>query len=516
MLTNKNLAAIDIGTNSIHLIVVKIQEHGNFEIIDREKEVIRLGEGFSGDIKKISEDAILRAIAVLKRFKEIADSHNAIIRAIATSAVRESSNKVEFIKRVHHEIGIDIEVVSGQEEARLIYLGILRAVPVFDERVLTIDIGGGSTEFVIGIKGRIEFSRSLKLGAVRLTHKFFPNYKVTKAGIQACKEWVEGEIYTVTNYVEKYGFNKCVGSSGTIQATGFLVAANLRKDGAPSSILNNFEFTFDELTQIKDEILNNKTESDRKKIKGMDSKRADIFPAGIIILHTIFEKLKIKQLTISDYALREGIVIDSLQSFSDGEHRPRLSDIRYESVLQLAKSCYYDREHCYHVAELALKIFDNLNDIHGLSNREREYLEAASLLHDIGHHISHNKHHKHSDYIIRNSDLMGFTENEINIIANIARYHRKSHPKNKHEEFSSLPKDSQKIVRKLAAFLRIADSLDRTHFNKITGVSIETKNGEVQLNLHHTADDLDIEKWNFERRKKLFEEVFSKKIVLNT
>lgn len=515
MLTNKNFAAIDIGTNSIHLIVVKVLEHGNFEIIDREKEVIRLGEGFSGDIKKITGDAMNRAVAALKRFKEIADSHQAVTRAVATSAVRESANKSEFIERVNNETGINIEVISGQEEARLIYLGVLRAVPIFNERTLVLDIGGGSTEFILGVKGRIEFSRSLKLGAVRLTHKFFPKYKISKSAVKACKEWVEGEIYHITNYVEKYGFNVCVGSSGTIQAAGSLIAANLRSDKVPGNILNNFDFTFEELTKIKDEVLSKKTESDRKKIKGMDSKRADIFPAGIIILHTVCKQLNVKQLTISEYALREGIVIDTLQNLNLDKHKPRLSDIKYESVLQLSKNCNFDREHCYHVSKLALKIFDQLASLHGLGAREREYLEAASLLHDIGHHISHNKHHKHSNYIIRNSELMGFSENEINIIANVARYHRKSHPKNKHSEFSSLPKESQKIVRILSSFLRIADSLDRTHFKKISDINAEVKNGFVELNLVHNADDLDIEKWNFERRKKLFEEVFDKKILLN-
>jgi exopolyphosphatase/guanosine-5'-triphosphate,3'-diphosphate pyrophosphatase len=514
MLTNSSFAAIDIGTNSVHLIVVKILEHGNFEIIDREKEVIRLGEGFSGDIKKLTGDAIERAVTAIARFKDIAETHNAKMRAVATSAVRESANRNEFIEKVYEKTGIQVEVISGQEEARLIYLGILRAVPVYEKRALCIDIGGGSTEFVLGVNGKIEFSRSLKIGAVRLTQKFFEGNKITKSAIDECRKWVEGEIFHVTNYIDKYGFEVCVGSSGTIQTVGNIAAELSKRDVTPNRILNNFEFTKEELSKIADTVLNAKSLSERKKIKGMDSKRADIFPAGIIILQTIFEQLKINKLTISEYALREGIVVDSLRNLNIEQHRPRLSDIRYESVLQLAKTCYFDSEHCFHVANLATKIYDDLQDLHKLEGSAREYLIAASILHDIGHHIAHNQHHKHSNYIIRNSELMGFNENEINIIANVARYHRKSHPKQKHQEFALLSSKDQLVVKKLSAILRVADSLDRSHKQKINSIEAKVINGTVELYLKLNNKSIEIELWNLGRREKLFEEVFEKQIKI--
>jgi exopolyphosphatase/guanosine-5'-triphosphate,3'-diphosphate pyrophosphatase len=514
MLTHSSFAAIDIGTNSVHLIVVKILEHGNFEIIDREKEVIRLGEGFSGDIKKLTGDAIERAVTAIARFKDIAETHNAKIRAVATSAVRESANRNEFIEKVYEKTGIQVEVISGQEEARLIYLGILRAVPVYEKRALCIDIGGGSTEFVLGVNGKIEFSRSLKIGAVRLTQKFFEGNKITKSAIDECRKWVEGEIFHVTNYIDKYGFEVCVGSSGTIQTVGNIAAELSKRDVTPNRILNNFEFTKEELSKIADTVLNAKSLSERKKIKGMDSKRADIFPAGIIILQTIFEQLKINKLTISEYALREGIVVDSLRNLNIEQHRPRLSDIRYESVLQLAKTCYFDSEHCFHVANLATKIYDDLQDLHKLEGSAREYLIAASILHDIGHHIAHNQHHKHSNYIIRNSELMGFNENEINIIANVARYHRKSHPKQKHQEFALLSSKDQLVVKKLSAILRVADSLDRSHKQKINSIEAKVINGTVELYLKLNNKSIEIELWNLGRREKLFEEVFEKQIKI--
>ncbi|GBD91704.1 exopolyphosphatase [bacterium BMS3Abin04] len=505
-----NLAAIDIGTNSFHLIVVKVKEKGNFEIIDREKEVIRLGEGNIGDIKFITPAATQRAITTLLRFKTIADSHEAKIRAVATSAVRESLNKNEFIKKVYDQTNIEIEVISGHEEARLIYLGVLKAVPVFDQKALCIDIGGGSTEFAIGKEGKLKYSTSLKLGAVRLTRKFFPDYVVTNKRIDECRAWVEGILYKVIKEIEDIKFDTCIGSSGTIMASGLIIYSKSNKLDSQLKILNNFTFTGKDLSAVSMEILSAKKEEDRKKIGGLDPKRADIIPAGIIIFKTIIDMLKINKVTISGYALREGIIIDTLQKEKHSTLQPKLSDIRLESIKHLALSCNYDRRHCFHVSGLALQIYDQVIDRLNLKTECREYLEAATILHDIGYHIAHSQHHKHSQYIISNSEILGFNENEIRIIANIARYHRKSHPKERHKEFTVLNKQNKNIVLKLAGILRVADSMDRTHKAKIDSVRIE-KQERKMLFIVHTKNSvsIDLEIWSFESRKKLFEDIFN-------
>ncbi|MCX7797500.1 MAG: Ppx/GppA family phosphatase [Melioribacter sp.] len=509
----KNLAAIDIGTNSFHLIIVKIRNNGNFDIIDREKEVIRLGEGSRGDIKFILPEAMNRGLECLKRFKGIAESYNAKIRAVATSAVRESHNKNEFIQKVQQEIGIDIEVVSGFEEARLIYLGVLKALPVYDKKILLIDIGGGSTEFLIGEKGNQIYSNSLKIGAVRLANKFFPDFVITEKGVLECKKWVEGEIFTVTNQIEKLGFEMVVGTSGTIMAVGQMINVIERKNFNSLTTLNNFTFTKDELKSITKEILKRTTAERRKKVPGMDEKRADIIPAGIIILQTIFDLLKLDKMTISGYALREGIIIDTLQKYGSESTKPRLSDIRKDSIIHLAEKYNYDKIHCEHVAKLSLQLFDKLKELHSLNLEYRELLEAAAILHDIGHNISHANHHYHSYYLIKNSELLGFNENEIDIIAHTARYHRKSHPKTSHIEFEILTEHTKEIIKKLSSILRIADSLDRTHRQVIENINVEIDNNIVLLQLDYDKKyNPDIELWNFERRKGLFEEVFNKKI----
>ncbi len=507
-----NLAAIDIGTNSFHLIVVKIKNGGNFEIIDREREVIRLGEGNVGDIKFINPNAAKRAISALRRFKKIAESHDAKIRAVATSAVREALNKNEFIKQVYEKTGIEIEVVSGYEEARLIYLGVLKAVPVYDKQVLCIDIGGGSTEFAIGKEGNLKYATSIKLGAVRLTQRFFPDYAINKERIKACKKWVEGELYKITKEIKKIGCELYVGSSGTIMSTGLMIYSKKNKKSSQPKILNNFTFTYKEFLEVKKNILNAVTPEERMKIKGLDEKRADIIPAGIIILDTIFEKLNIKKITISGYALREGIIIDTLQKEKRRTAQPKLCDIRFDSVKHLSESCNYDRKHCNHVAKLALSIYDQLSKELKLRNECREYLEAAAILHDIGYHISHSQHHRHSQYIILHSELLGFNETEIRIIANVARYHRKSHPKETHKEFSVLTRKNKNVVRKLAAILRLADSFDRTHGQLVADVKVSVNSGKIIFTpVVKNNKAIDLEKWSFNRRKSLFEETFGKK-----
>ncbi len=511
----KYIAAIDVGTNSFHLIVVEAKADGNFEIVDREREVIRLGEGNVGDIKIIIPEAIERAVQTLRRFKRIANSHGAQIRAVATSAVREALNKNEIIKKVFDETGLEIEVISGYEEARLIYLGILKSVPIYDKKTLVIDIGGGSTEFLIGEKGKTHYSASLKLGAVRLTQKFFRGKELTQESIKECRNWVHGELFNIAEAAKRIGFDQCVGSSGTIMATGSMIDALIKKKKTQNMLFNNYEITRKEISIIRDEVLKRKTDDQRKKIPGLDDKRADIIPAGIIILDEIFTLLGLERMTISSYALREGIIIDTLQKGQAGEKQPTFIDIRRDSISQLASTCEFDQDHCNYVSYLSLQLYDQMQSLHNLDNVCREYLEAAAILHDVGYQISHTNHHHHSYYIIKNSELLGFNETEISIIAYVARYHRKSHPKQSHEDFSNLTEKTQLIIKKLSSILRVADALDRTHSKVVLKIKTRVSKQNVVLKIFVDKNkNPEIELWNLDRRKALFEEVFSKKIVV--
>lgn len=510
----KTFAAIDVGTNSFHLIVVKIKSNGNFDVIDQTKEVVRLGEGSGGDIKHISDDAIIRGLAAMKTFKSIADLHNAEIRAVATSAVREAKNGKDFVETVAKEVAINIEVINGFEEARLIYLGVLKAVPAYGSKVLAFDIGGGSTEFVVGLKGEIKYSMSLKLGAVRLTQKYFQNRVIDSENILECRKWAEGIVYPVVKEIDKYDIQKVVASSGTAMAIALMIYEKNNPAKPIPLVLNNFEVTDKQLFELEKVILSKQNVKSLKEIPGLESKRAEIISAGVIIFTAIIRLTKVKAFSISAMSLREGIVIDSMQKIANRKSVPELKNIRSESVKHLSKKCNYDRTHCNHSAIISCKIFDDLQQLHGLTAEHREYLEYAAILHDIGYHIAHSQHHVHSLYIIKNSELLGFNEKEISIIANVARYHRKSLPKETHTDFAEMDINSKNIINILSAILRIGDSMDRTHTQRIYDVKAEIDGDVIRIKLKIKNSIPEIELWSLERRKSLFEKVFKKKIVV--
>ena len=314
---NKNykLAALDIGTNSFHLIVISVTPSGDFEIIDEAREVLRLTEGNDDKIKIIRPELINKGVEVIDRFKKIAESHGAELRAAATSAVREAKNKDEFLKTVFEKTSVKIKVISGLEEARLIYLGIQKALHIKDKTVLAIDIGGGSTEFILRRGGEVELAESIKIGAVRLTQKFFPDLILTEQRIDETRNFIRDKIVQVVDRLSNSAMEIYVGSSGTIMNVGSMIAAERNGKVSDRYSLNKFEFTAEELFDIEREILNKKTYQEREKIPGLEKGRGDIIPAGVIILSTIFRMLKIEKMTISSYALREGIILDAMSNF---------------------------------------------------------------------------------------------------------------------------------------------------------------------------------------------------------
>jgi exopolyphosphatase/guanosine-5'-triphosphate,3'-diphosphate pyrophosphatase len=505
------IAAIDIGTNSMRLIVARVHHRtAAFTILDREREFVRLGTGAT-DMKYLSEAAMNRGMETLRRFKIIADTYNANIRTIATSAVREAINRSEFIRRVKATTGISIEVVSGFEEARLIYLGVLQALPVYGKEVLSIDIGGGSTEFLLGKKRDILYDNSLKLGSLRLTERFFPSEQLQAKQIKDCREYIHGMLNPVARQIKNSTHRVVVGSSGTIGAIAHIIKASRGKE--PNGKLNNFSFSAKELFTTVGKIIAARDVKQRTKIEGLDPARADIIVAGALLLEQIFKEFKLDTMLVSDYALREGIVLDTIEK-TNNIHRHHLSNIRTKSIEHLLAQFSDDDKHIRHVTRLSLRIFDNTKTLHKLSDAERELLETAGLLHEIGLFISHAQHHRHSYYLIRNAELLGFTENEQEMVANIARYHRKSHPKLRHEGFSLLASEERNIVIKLAAILRIADGLDRTHTSAVKDFRVRISRSIVTFSLKkYKRKNVDLELWGAERKKKLFEEAFKKKVV---
>lgn len=508
---SKFLAAIDIGTNSFHMVIVTIEPgKTKFKVVDKVKESVRLGSG-STDMKFLSQEAINRGIETLRRFKKIADAYDAPVRAIATSAVREALNQNDFVRRVQSELEIKIEIASGFEEARMIYLGILQALPIHDKTMLMMDIGGGSTEYLVGRKREILYDNSLKLGAIRLTQKFFMDHELSNSSVDECREFVEGSLNPVVRMVKKERYSVVVGSSGTILAIAKII--RLQRGDFSDNSLNGFSFTAKELFRVVDELCNAKTVKQRMKISGLDPARADIILGGAIILEQSFRLLGIKEMTVSEFALREGIILDTIEKQYHGKDFHAFDNIRYKSVIHLAETFQYEQVHSHHVAKLAVNIFDQTGSIHHLGKMERDFLEAAALLHEIGIYLSHSNHHRHSHYLIKNSDMLGYTDNEKEIIGNIARYHRKSHPKPKHEAYALLSVEDQRLVRMLAGIMRIADGLDRTHSSSVKAVNVLKSGNNVKFQLKKAkGKNVEMEIWGADRKKQLFEETFDVKV----
>lgn len=480
------LAAIDIGTNSIHMVVARVRGDG-FDVVAREKETVRLGQG-GGDMKQLEPDAIDRGIASLQRMRLIAASHNAIIRAVATSAVREAENAHVFLDRAEAEAHVEVEVISGLEEARLIHLGVLQAVPVFDQRLVLIDIGGGSAEVLVGERGETIAARSFKLGAVRLTDRFFPRGEVSAKAVESCRSYVRSIIAGFERDVHLAGFDVAVASSGTAETVARMV--NSARGGAEPRTYNLFTFSRSELDHVVAVVTKQRTVATRRSIAGLDPARADIIVAGVVVLQAMAHTFDIKQFTFSEAALREGVLIDSIARYQGGELH-HLRDVSRRSIRALAERCDDDPAHSAHVADLALQLFDTTQELHQLPAECREYLEAGALLANVGLVIAHSKHHLHAYYVIRNCELTGLTDQEIEIIALVARYHRKSAPKPSHPEFAGLEPDEQHLVRVLAALLRVAIGLDRSHDGRVQAVRTRTLPRRLVVEAV-PADDRDI------------------------
>lgn len=500
MSTPQQLAALDLGTNSFHLVVARVRPDGAFEVITREKDMVRLGHG-GGEMKDLADDAMDRGVATLQRMRQLADRHGAEITAVATSAVREAQNADVFLRRAKEEAGIEVEVISGVEEARLIHLGVLQAVPIYDRKALLVDVGGGSTEVLVVHQGRELTARSFKLGAVRLTDRFFPGGSLHPAAVDACRAYVRSALTVLRREVAEHGFELAVASSGTAEAMARMVHAET--GGEALRTYNSFEWTAAEHRQVVARLVKARTVEDRRKVPGLDAARADIILAGALILEGVLDVFSADGFTFSDYALREGALLDAIQrrQVADGDSAgsgslQHLRDVARRSVRQLADRCDDDPHHSSHVAHLAGELFDQTRSLHGLRGQHRDYLEAAALLANVGLVISHSKHHLHSYYVIRNSELVGFTDREIELVALVARYHRKSAPKPSHEGYAGLPVDDQRVVRVLAALLRVAIGLDRSHDGRVQHVDVRERRGRLVVAMEsHSGLDLSLERY---------------------
>ena len=517
------LAAIDVGTNSVHMVVVKIQpELPAFTIIGREKDTVRLGN-FRPGTNCLSDEAMARGIAALKRCKQIADSHHADdIVTVATSATREASNGQVFIDRVKQEVGLEISLISGLEEARRIYLGVLSGMELNGKPHAIIDIGGGSTELILGTGERHRFLSSTKVGAVRLNAQMVTTNPISNEEFLQLQAYVRGRLEpSVDELKAKLSAEESlalVGTSGTVESLAMLTA--IEKLGTVPARINGYTMTLAELERCTHK-LRRMSFSERLKLPEISTRRAEIIVPGAVILQEAMRMLGVNRITICEHALREGLVVDWMLTHGLIEDRMQYQQsVRERSVMKAAHKYRVDKPHSELVAKFALDLFDQTRGLlHEWGPLEREILWAAAMLHNCGHFVSHGSHHKHSYYLIRNGELLGFTNIEIELIANIARYHRKSSPKLKHDPYKALTKTSRKIVNQLSAMLRVAVGLDRRRLGAIASfqTSYDAQPHRMTLNFTPTqaSDKCELEVWSVNDKKACFEQEFELKLAIH-
>ncbi|MFM6189528.1 MAG: HD domain-containing protein [Planktothrix sp.] len=514
------LAAIDLGTNSLHMVVVKVQPQlPTFTIIAREKETVRLGD--CGEKGSLKPEVMERAIACLRRFQGVAKTFNAEqIVAVATSAVREAPNGRDFIRRVADELDLEISLISGQEEARRIYLGVLSAMEFNNQSHIIIDIGGGSTELILGEGWEPRFLSSTKVGAVRLTKDFVHTDPISRNEFLYLQAYIRGTLERVidelSSHLKPGEIPRLVGTSGTIETLAGIKARE--KSGTEPTRIGGYKLTLEELQEFINRI-RKLSYQERLQIPGIADRRAEIILAGALILQEAMTLLNLRSLTVCERSLREGVIVDWMLTHGLIDDRLHYgSSVRERSVLNIAQKYKVDLESSERVANFALSLFDQTKGLlHNWGEVERELLWSASILHNCGLYVSHSAHHKHSYYLIRYGELLGFTEMEIEAIANLARYHRKSSPKKKHEPYQSLPRRFRQVIDQLHPLLRLAVALDRRMIGAISQVVCEykpmTQEFYLKLKPSHPNDDCALELWSLDLKKEAFEMNYGLKLV---
>jgi exopolyphosphatase/guanosine-5'-triphosphate,3'-diphosphate pyrophosphatase len=498
------VAAIDIGSNSIHMVVAQVEKDGRFHVLDRVKEMVRLGKR-TLNAGRLSRSAIEAGVRTLTAFRTLADRQGATrITAVATSAVREASNGGDFIREVERRVGLRVKVIPGREEARLIYLGVRHAVDLSGKPTLIVDIGGGSVEIILVEDGKPVALESLKLGVARMTERFLRTDPPSPKELADLDTHIGDRLDPILDRFAARRVKRVIGCSGTMLNL-IAMAAHLRGD-PPNGHLHNLAVSPADIVKVH-RLIARSDRAARLQIRGLDAKRVDLIAAGACLAVHLLGRLRAKQLIACTYALREGVLLDFMARHRKGiEESERFAAPRRRSVARLARHLGETSGHGAQVARLALRLFDHLKEELRLPDAAREWLEFAALLHDIGHHIDHKNHHRHSYYLITNGELLGFRRDELEIIAQTARYHRKSAPKDSDPEQRLLSRSNRDTVRKLTALLRVADALDRSHYGVVRDIDLRRHNGSLTVGLQTGGEDAAFEIWEAERRAPLLEE----------
>lgn len=488
--THRPLAAIDVGTNAARLLIVRVLPDGAREILHQERDPVRPGEGVfaTGSVPRPVADRLLNT---LRRYANLCQQFDAEVRAVATSALREARNGQDVVARVLQELGIELEIISGQEEARLICLGVLEGTPAGKPSVL-IDIGGGSTEVASSLGEQPRQMWSVNVGAVRLTEIFETDGKVGAKKLELLRRFAEEAFREALTEKPQSLTKSALGSSGTI---GAVVA--FASDGGTRATRAQITRAVEKLAAM----------STAQKRKAFDARRAQVVVAGAVVLEQAMKRLDLGAISAVTQGLRQGVIVELLRR---REHAPA-DPSRPAAAIALGRRFGFDEAHARHVAALSLSLFDALSELHGLPDEARPLLETAALLHDLGHAVSPQRHHKHTEYLVRNADIAGMTDHERALAALVARFHRRSAPERSHPSLATLTAAEFKMVRRASTLLRIADGLDRSRRQPVSKVRVTTTPTTVRAQLE-TLAPVELELWDVEREAALFQRVFNRRL----
>ena len=495
-------AAIDIGSNSVRMQAAEVTPGSPARELAADREVTRLGASVfrSG---RISDEAMEFVCQVLKRMADTYKRLDVIgARAVATSAVRDASNQAEFVLRASEALGTPVEIISGPEEARLIYLGVQARWPHPEGRVLIVDVGGGSAEFIVGESGEMKEGVSRPLGAVRLTEVFLKEDPPTPIALHRMTTFIDDKFDPVKRRIGDVSFDRVIGTSATAAA---IVSAINRVPRAKRDEADQQRAKTADVRKLFAQ-LSSMDVSERKKTEGIGPRRAEIVVAGTAVFLRTLETLNLPAIYYSAAGVRDGIIAD-LAARGVGRERSRLARPQARVVESMCRKYNVEMKNAKQVAVFASQLFEALQPLHSLPPETGKLLEAAALLHNTGHYISGTGHHKHSAYIVSNSDMPGYTDRERHLIALLCRYHRKSLPAPRHDIFRSLPTEEKRIVQMLTPLLRIAVGLDAGHAQKISDIEATVANNTVTIGVR-AEEDTDLEVWAVERVSDTFRQVY--------
>jgi exopolyphosphatase/guanosine-5'-triphosphate,3'-diphosphate pyrophosphatase len=490
------VAAIDVGSNAIRMTVGEVDDSWKVKAIENVRIPVRLGEDvFARGMLK--ETTMQRTVDAFLRFQHVVEDFGVYrLRAVATSAMREAGNGILLTERILSSSGINLEIIDSDEEARLIHLAVSRVLNIKNKRTLLMDIGGGSVEVTLSNGDNITFTGSYDLGAVRLLKILEKEGGLERTFSQLVSEYAETARQLIVGEIGNEKISVCAATGGNMEEIGRLRQQLFNSESDRFITLNELEQLIERLGQMSVE--------ERIRDFKLRPDRADVILAAAIVLHLIASQTNVPQIAIPNVGLKDGVLIDLAKELSHTP-RPERKEQILESALHLGRKYQFDENHAGITAKLAVQLFLQSTSLHNLDKNYLLLLEVGALLHDLGHFINTIDHDKHGQYLLKANHLIGLSEREQNIVANLVRYHRGKIPSTDEEGFKSLlPKDRQAVL-KLSALLRLADGLDVNRTGRIEQVTLKRGDNGWQLKL---SNDLMLEKWTLEKRKALFQEVF--------